>query len=127
MTKPRHGKLHLDFDEQWVFCYGTSTTIINGMKLLDFMVNCQNLMDTSQLFCGHEKFHRVYQARKQVQLRDCMLHHVSAHGLTSLTTLSTLKQHHNVISEDKNIWDPAYNKEFDGLNNLPTWDIISEE
>jgi hypothetical protein len=30
-------------------------------------------------------------------------------------------------SNDKEIWDTAYNEEFDGLSLLPTWEIISED
>jgi hypothetical protein len=30
-------------------------------------------------------------------------------------------------SNDKLIWDVTYNKEYDGLVSLPTWDILTEE
>jgi hypothetical protein len=49
-----------------------------------------------------------------------VLHHVSAYCLTFLITLSTLKQHHIMIPEDKQIWDTAYDKVSDDLNNLAT-------
>jgi hypothetical protein len=51
------------------------------------------LLDTGQLFRGHTKFARVYQARQQVQLHDSVLRHVLAHGLESLIAPASLKQH----------------------------------
>ncbi len=86
-----------------------------------------NAFGYGQLFHGHTKFRRVYHARAQVQLRDCILQHVSAHGLTSLVAPSSLKQHLNMNHGDKNIWDAAYDEEFDGLSSLPTWQVITEE
>jgi hypothetical protein len=53
-----------------------------------------------------------------------ILCHVSAH---SLIALSTLKHHYKAAPEDKQIWDAAYDAEFDGLNTLPTWELINEE
>lgn len=29
-------------------------------------------------------------------------------------------------SNDKQIWDDAYNEEYDGLANIPTWEVITE-
>jgi hypothetical protein len=29
--------------------------------------------------------------------------------------------------DDKVIWDSAYDEEYDGLESLPTWEIISED
>jgi hypothetical protein len=29
--------------------------------------------------------------------------------------------------EDKQIWDTAYDEEYDGLELLPTWEVITEE
>jgi hypothetical protein len=55
------------------------------------------------------------------------LRHVSADGLKSLITPSSLCSHQKLDPSDKLIWDAAYNKEFDGLESLPTWEIISED
>jgi hypothetical protein len=30
-------------------------------------------------------------------------------------------------SNDKLIWDVAYDEEYDGLVSLPTWDILTEK
>jgi len=71
-------------DGHWFFCYGNRKNFENGVSFEDLPVKCQILLDTGQLFKGHAKFNRVYQARHQAQLNDCILRHVSAHGLDSL-------------------------------------------
>jgi hypothetical protein len=53
-----------------------------------------------------------------------VLRHVSAHGLSSLIAPTSLKHHAKMSSEDKAIWDAAYDEEYDGLESLPTWEII---
>jgi hypothetical protein len=60
MSKPRHGKLFLNDNNQWVFCPGISTDISSGILLEDLSANYQSLLDTGQLFKGHTKFRRVY-------------------------------------------------------------------
>jgi len=31
-----------------------------------------------------------------------------------------------MLPQDKLIWDEAYNEEYDGLANIPTWEVISK-
>jgi hypothetical protein len=126
MTKPRHGKLYLNNSQQWIFCPGNSTDVNNGIPLPDLPSTIQSLIDTGQLFRGHTKFKRVYNTRHQVQLRDSILRHVSAHGLTSLVAPSSLKKHSTISSLDKAIWDDANFEEYDGLASIPTWEIFTE-
>jgi len=126
MTKPRHGKLYLDTTNQWVFCPGNSKDISTGIQLPDLSSTIQTLLDTGQIFRGHTKFKRVYNTRHQVQLRDSILRHVSAHGLTSLLAPTSLKAHSLMSSSDKVIWDEAYLEEYDGLSSLPTWEVLTE-
>jgi len=68
----------------------------------------------------------IYNARGQIQLRDTVLRHVSAHGLTSLLASTSLQAHGKMVEKDKMIWDEAYNEEFDGLSFLPTWEVLTE-
>lgn len=93
----------------------------------NFIADCQTLLDTGQLFQGHTKFRRVYQTRNQVQLRDNVLHHVTAHGLSSLVAPASLKQISKMTESDQVIWHAAYDEEFDGLSSLPTWEVITED
>jgi hypothetical protein len=127
MPKPRHGKLFQNADNEWIFCPGVSTDVSAGIKLLDLGATCQNLLDIGQLFRGHAKFHSVYQTRTQVQLHDCVLRHVTAHGLSSFVAPPSIKHVSTMSPEDQTIWYAAYDEEFDGLNSLPTWDVVTEE
>jgi hypothetical protein len=65
----------------------------NGIILHNFEANCQELIDTGQLFKGHAKFHNIYATWSQISLQDTVLRHVSAHGLQSLLAPSSLKHH----------------------------------
>ncbi len=124
MSKPRHGTLQLGQDNNWYFCAGKST---QGTLLPDLSANIQSLLDTGQIFRGHTKFKTVYDTRTQLGLRDCVLRHVLAQGLTSLLAPTSLKAHRTMNSNDKSIWDAAYDEEYDGLESLPTWEVISED
>jgi len=64
MTKPRHGKLFFnDTTGNWTFCPGNTTDLSKGTPLENLSSDCQQLLDTGQLFRGHATFHRVYQTR----------------------------------------------------------------
>jgi hypothetical protein len=126
MTKPRHGKLHMDSKNQWIFCAGKNEDLSTGTLLEDFVSNCQSLLDTGQLFRGHTKFNKVYHTRNQIQLRDNVLRHVSAHGLTSLIAPTSLQSLSKLNDSDRKIWEDAYSEEFDGISYLPTWEVLTE-
>jgi len=126
MTKPRHGRLYPDPSGQWFFCPGNKYDLSKRILLSDLSANYLSLLESGQLFRGHSKFPRVYQARHQAQLKECVLRHVSAHGLQSLIAPSSLKQHHTMSSSDKFIWDSAYSEEYDGLTSIPTWEVLTE-
>jgi len=101
--------------------------IENGVSLEDLPEQCQTLLDTGQLFKGHTKFNRVYQACHQAQLNDCILRHISAHGLDSLIAPTSLRYHSTMSRNDKSIWDAAYAEEYDGLASIPTWEVLTEQ
>jgi hypothetical protein len=108
MATPRHGKLHQCDNQEWQFFPGKSNV---GISLPDLLANCQQLLDSGQLFKGHTKFKNVYDARTQLGLRDCVLRHVTAHGLHSLIAPTSLKAHNKMDPNDK-----AYDEEYDDLN-----------
>jgi hypothetical protein len=126
MAKLRHGTLQLSEDNTWFFIPGKGTTT-SGIPLIDLPANCQELIDTGQLFHGHAKFKNVYDTRSQLSLCDCVLRHVSAHGLKSLVPPSSLKNHQKLDIDDKHIRDSAYDEEFDGLTSLPSWEVMTED
>jgi hypothetical protein len=106
-----------------VFFLGKSK---EGILLPDFTAACQQLLNSGQIFCGHAKFKTVYDTRNQISLKNCVLHHVSAHGLKSLVPPTSLKVHHKLDPAYKAIWGAVYDEEYDSLESLPTWEVISE-
>jgi hypothetical protein len=99
---------------------------LHAIPLPDLEANCQNLLESGQLFRGHAKFKTVFDARNQISLHTSVLRHVSAHGLQSLIAPSSLKNISKMTSSDY-IWQEAYDEEYDGLTSLPSWEIISEK
>jgi hypothetical protein len=126
MSKPCLGRLYSDDNGSWYFCFGKSSDITKGIVLPDFHANYRSLLDSGQIFQGHTKFHKVYQGRNQAQLQDCILRHVSAHGLRCLIAPSSLCQLTSMHPNDQVIWNDAYNEEYDGLASIPTWEVLSE-
>ncbi len=127
MPQPRHGRLYEEAEGSWVFCPGNKFLPSKVIPLSDLRANCQHLLDSGQLFKGQTKFDRVYQARQQVQLKNCVLRHISAHGLDSIIAPSSLKHFQTMSTNDKNIWKQAYDEEYDGLTSIPTWEVITEQ
>jgi hypothetical protein len=119
----RHGTLQVSYN-CWFF-YPGKHKADNGIALYDFEANCRVLLDTGQCFKGHAKFKNVYDVRSQVSLQQCVLHHASAHGLHSLVVPSSLKHHFHMTPTDKQIWDAAYDEEYDGWTSLPLWQVIT--
>lgn len=111
MPKPQHGTLQVDNEDVWTFYPGKSK---EGIMLVDLVANCQDVLDTGQLFCGHAKFHNVYITRNQLSLKDFVLCHVSAHGLKSLIAPTSLKAQTYMTPGDQLIWNDACNEEYDG-------------
>jgi len=107
-----------------IFFPGKST---KGILLPDLQANCQSWLDTGQLFRGRAKFKTVHDTRSQISLWDCVLWHVSAHGLKSLLAPISLTSHHYMDPNYKIVWDTAYDEEYDGLESLPTWEVITED
>jgi hypothetical protein len=126
MSKPSHGRLYEDSNDTWIFCIGNKFEASKGTYLHNFSAQARQLLETSQLFRGHTKFHKVYQTRQQISLKDCVLRHVSAHGLQSLIAPTSLKHHMNMSTDDREIWDVAYSKEYDGLAFIPTWEVLMD-
>ena len=51
---------------------------------------------------------------------------VSAKNLDKQAAPSLL-QHHKLNQNDRNIWDAAYTAEYEGLQNIKTWELITED
>lgn len=125
MAKPCHGKLNLQPDNTWPFCTGKTFDHSKSIPISGLENNWHNYMESGQLFKGHTKFTKVYQARAQVQLKDCVLRHVPAHGLESVFPPSSSNNHSKLSINNRIIWDAAYDEEFVGLSSFSTWEIVT--
>jgi hypothetical protein len=72
MSKPRHGTIQLSDKDVWSYYPGKSNGA-DSILLPDLSANCQELLDTGQLFRGHAKFKNVYDTRNQLSLCYCVL------------------------------------------------------
>ena len=52
---------------------------------------------------------------------------ISADGLSIDKAPASLHHHSRLPPQDKILWDAAYAEEFNGLRDLGTWDIITED
>ena len=52
---------------------------------------------------------------------------VSVASLKSVKAPTSLTQHKLMMPEDKSTWDKSYQEEYDGLVNINTWEVITEE
>ena len=101
------------------------------MDLPDFAESAQSLIHNKKLFSGWRSRHFVLTAR-QVRATSNVIastiysRKVSAAGL-NLMQAPTLLKHHKLHPDDKSIWDAAYKSEYDGLQNIETWEMISED
>jgi hypothetical protein len=58
MVRPRHGKLQLNDQNEWIFCPGNMREIEKGTLLPDLVANSHHLLESGQLFKGHAKRNR---------------------------------------------------------------------
>ena len=74
---------------------------------------------------GHIPFAHLNLIRQTQGLHEAVAHHVSAANLQNLDP-PALINHSCLSSSDKEIWDQAYNEEFDGLQKNPTWLTLTQ-
>ena len=129
MTKPKQGYLRQQSDGEWSFQPGR---ILNNTRLNDktipltrFTELAQSLVSNRKLFKGWKNSTSVITARILRAKSNIIARHVSAKGLQILRT-PTLHKHHELPPGDKDIWDRSYLEEYNGLQKLDTWEIITE-
>ena len=126
MQAPKQGYLQ-KHDETWTFKPGRKLNNKNEeMPLKDFDSLAQSLVNNKKLFPGWKHKSTVLTARIIRAKSNIIARHVSAKGLSSLHE-PTLYKHHKLPVKDRAIWDRSYREEYDGLVNLDTWEVISEE
>jgi len=73
-----------------------------------------------------DAYNEEFDGLPSIQLKDCVLRHVSTHGLQTIVAPSSLKNHCSLSPHDKLIWDDGYNEEFDGLTSITTLEVSSK-
>ena len=83
------------------------------------------MVTNKKLFKGWKSHNTVLTARTLRATSNIVAQHVSATGLR-VEEAPSLLQHHQHHPQDKQKWDAAYDEEYDGLKNLPAFEIIME-
>ena len=78
------------------------------------------------LFQGHPQLKTIQKFVNSKKLGEIVANFVSAKGLTSFE-IPTLLQMHSLNSNDNTIWKKAYDEEYYGLKDLPSFKIIDHD
>ena len=125
MDQPKHGQL-LHAKDKWLFRSGKGPSL-KFIELVDFEAVARDMIKQFTLFQGHRKFKDIIHLRSVIQLKKAVANHVSAKGLSSLVSPSSVQAHSSLNPTDKSIWDQAYLEELNGLKANNTWDTITED
>ena len=129
MPHPKQGVLQQG-QNKWTFLPGRKQTN-TPMDLPNFDETGESLVHNRKLFSGWKSRTFVLTAR-QVRATSNVIastiysRKVSAAGL-NLMQAPTLLKHHKLHPDDKSIWDAAYKSEYDGLQDIDTWELITED
>ena len=123
MPKPKQGYLECT-EGTWSFAPGR-TGKKKHIPLPTFDELAQSMVTNKKLFQGWKSMATVISARHVRATSNIMARHVSAATLKVLDA-PTLLKHHKLDPHDRELWDAAYDEEFNGLQQLQTWETISE-
>ncbi len=134
MSQPKRGHLQCTSTSdgnKWTFIPGRNKTN-DPISLPNFTTLASSLVDNKKLFKGWIRLNHALTARR-VQLTSNIIAHsiinrkVSARDLIVKEAPSSLLQHYKMHPDDKATWDESYRQEYEGLVNIDTWEVISEE
>ena len=128
MSAPQQGYLQFK-DQQWSFLPGRNKTK-NPIPLHNFPELAYSMVNNKKLFDGWKSKNHVLTARFS-RITSNVLSNLIVNGKVSAKNLThtntpTLLQHHKLNQTDKQIWDAAYLAEYQGLENIDTWEVIDE-
>ena len=129
--KPKQGYLQYNStSQQWSFLPGRKKSNPQ-IPLNNFHLSAESMIQNKKLFQGWKSTHVVMTARR-VQATSNTLASLIINGKVSARNLQsmdapTLLKHHKLSQNDKLIWDASYKAEHDGLVNINTWDLLSED
>ena len=91
--------------------------MIQNCKLFQGWKTASTIINARQSRCLSNIASAVISARQ----------HVSAKDLIQMKAPTSLLQHAKMHPNDKATWDQSYFKEYNGLVNVGTWEVITEE
>ena len=84
-----------------------------------------SLVFSFQIFESHPRLKAIKHSRNSHLITSAISRHISASNLSN-KDLPTLFSQNNLCLTDRQIWDSTYPEQYDGLNDAPCWDIITE-
>ena len=131
-TKPKQGYLlQSDADDEWYFIPGRKPTN-TPIHLSKFNEKALSMYHNQKLFKGWVNTRQAATARTIRLTSNVLSHmitarHVSAKDLINMEAPLSLLKHSKLHPNDKRTWDESYKEEYDGLKNLDTWEVITED
>jgi hypothetical protein len=132
MKKSKQGRLQQNQDtKEWEFHPGRVSGTNDPIALPNFHLLVDSMVNNKKLFKGWINSARAHTARRtranSNYLANLIINRkVSAKNL-HLLQAPTLLKHHTLHPDDKQTWDAAYKHEYDGLTDIDTWEVITEE
>ena len=129
MTQPKQGYLSND-NNSWSFLAGR-TKKGGTIPLPNFPLLIDSLIANKKVFKGWVNSTQAATARR-IRMTSNLIANliisrkVSAANLHNQQTPSSLLNHYKLHPNDKSIWDQAYEQEYQGLQDIDTWEYISE-
>ena len=129
--KPKQGILHKE-NEEWYFMPGR-TKSEKPLHLPQFEEKAESMINNRKLFQGWKQSAGIINARRSRCMSNiasaiiAARRHVSAKDLLVMKAPTSLLQHAKMHETDKKIWDQSYFEEYKGLENVDTWEVITEK
>ena len=122
MQHPKQGRLkYTETTDKWSFSPGKKDNHPH-IPLPNFLEIAQSMVTNKKLFNAWKSKKTVLSARNVRAMSNLVARHVSATALNVLDAPSLLR-HGHLSSNDRKLWDKAFNEEYDGLCQLNTWDV----
>ena len=129
--KPKQGYITHESDtDTWHFIPGRHKTK-DKILLPNFRDLCHSMVINKRLFKGWINNKNVMKARYARATSNILTHliiarHISARDLKLNKAPASLLNHAKMHPSDRKTWDASYKEEYDGLQNIDTWEIITE-
>ena len=113
-------------ESAWSFVAGKNKTG-QTVELPNFRQIIPTLLTSHQLFNGWRTIRTVGIARRMSLLTTAICRKVHASKLDIKSAPASLLRHNRLSPNDRILWDASYAEEYNGLRDLNTWEVITEE